>query len=97
MLVGNNGLIKLTGAATLPVGGAVMALSALPLFASPGRSARGSSSSRVLACAIVVLSVVGFVLKPSLVPGVPSPRSAPAIALFAFASASTAARSRFGR
>jgi HD-GYP domain-containing protein (c-di-GMP phosphodiesterase class II) len=36
----------------------------------------------VLAGAIVVLSIVG-ILKPSLVPGVPSPRSAPAIALFA--------------
>jgi HD-GYP domain-containing protein (c-di-GMP phosphodiesterase class II) len=83
MLVGNNGLIKLTGAATLPVGGAVMALSALPLFASPRAIPRVIVVQSVLACAIVVLSIVG-VLKPSLVPGVPSPRSAPAIALFAF-------------
>jgi putative nucleotidyltransferase with HDIG domain len=35
-----------------------------------------------LAVAIVVVSVVGL-MEPSLVPGVPSPRSAPAIALFA--------------
>src|SRR5437762_14139565 len=34
VLIGPNGLIAVTGAATLPVGGAVMTLSALPQFAS---------------------------------------------------------------
>jgi HD-GYP domain-containing protein (c-di-GMP phosphodiesterase class II) len=82
MLVGQNGLIAVTGAATLPVGGIVMALSALPQFATARAIPRVVALQAVLACAIVVLSVVG-VLKPSLVPGVPSPRSAPAIALFA--------------
>lgn len=82
MLVGQNGLIAVTGAATLPVGGIVMALSALPQFASARAIPRVIALQAVLACAIVVLSVVGA-LKPSLVPGVPSPRSAPAIVLFA--------------
>lgn len=82
MLVGRNGLIAVTGAATLPVGGIVMALSALPLFASARAIPRAIALQAVLASAIVVLSVVGIVA-PSLVPGVPSPRSAPAIAVFA--------------
>jgi HD-GYP domain-containing protein (c-di-GMP phosphodiesterase class II) len=82
MLVGPNGLIAVTGAATLPVGGVVMALSALPQFASARAIPRVIAVQAVLAGAIVVLSIVG-ILKPSLVPGVPSPRSAPAIALFA--------------
>ncbi len=82
MLVGMNGLIAVTGAATLPVGGIVMALSALPLFASARAIPRVIAVQAVLACGIVALSVVGLV-EPSLVPGVPSPRSAPAIALFA--------------
>jgi HD-GYP domain-containing protein (c-di-GMP phosphodiesterase class II) len=82
MLVGQNGLIAVTGAATLPVGGIVMTLSALPQFASARAIPRVLALQAVLACAIVALSV-GGVLKPSLVPGVPSPRSAPAIALFA--------------
>jgi HD-GYP domain-containing protein (c-di-GMP phosphodiesterase class II) len=82
MLVGPNGLIAVTGAATLPVGGVVMALSALPVFASARAIPRVLALQAILAGAIVVLSVVGL-LKPSLVPGVPAPRSAPAIALFA--------------
>jgi HD-GYP domain-containing protein (c-di-GMP phosphodiesterase class II) len=82
MLVGPNGLIAVTGAATLPVGGVVMALSALPQFASARAIPRVIALQAALAGAIVVLSVVG-ILEPSFVPGVPSPRSAPAIVLFA--------------
>jgi putative nucleotidyltransferase with HDIG domain len=82
MLVGSNGLIAVTGAATLPVGGVVMALSALPQVASPRAIPRVVVLQVVLACAIVALSIVGTV-EPSLVPGVPAPRSAPALALFA--------------
>jgi HD-GYP domain-containing protein (c-di-GMP phosphodiesterase class II) len=82
MLIGNNGLIAVTGAATLPAGGIVMALSALPQFTSPRAIRRVIAIQIVLAVAIVVLSAVGA-LAPSLVPGVPSPKSAPAIALFA--------------
>jgi HD-GYP domain-containing protein (c-di-GMP phosphodiesterase class II) len=82
MLVGPNGLIAVTGAATLPVGGVVMTLSALPQFASARAIPRLIALQGLLACAIVVLSVAGL-LKPSLVPDVPAPRSAAALALFA--------------
>ncbi|HEV7132110.1 MAG TPA: HD-GYP domain-containing protein [Gaiellaceae bacterium] len=82
MLVGQNGLISVTGAATLPVGGAVMALSALPQFGSPRAIPKVIAFQSVLALAIVVLSVVG-IAHPSFVPGVPAARSTPAIALFA--------------
>jgi hypothetical protein len=81
VLVGSNGLIAVTGAATLPVGGCVMALSALPQFASVRSIPRVLMVELTLA-AIIVLSVVGA-LAPELVPEVPAPRSASAIALFA--------------
>jgi HD-GYP domain-containing protein (c-di-GMP phosphodiesterase class II) len=83
VLVGPNGLIAVTGAATLPVGGCVMAFSALPQFGSARSILRVLAVQLALAAAIVVLSVVGA-LVPSLVPGVPAPKSAPAIVLFAF-------------
>ena len=40
VLVGQNGVIALTGAATLPVGAAVLALSGLPRFSTPRRRSR---------------------------------------------------------
>ena len=82
MIIGDNGLIAVTGAATLPAGGVVMALSALPQFASARAIPRVIALQVVLAIAIVALSAVGA-LAPGLVPGVPSPKSAPAIVLFA--------------
>jgi HD-GYP domain-containing protein (c-di-GMP phosphodiesterase class II) len=82
MLIGDNGLIAVTGAATLPAGGIVMALSALPQFSSPRAIPRVIALQIAIAVAIVVLSAVGA-LAPRLVPGVPSPKSAPAIALLA--------------
>ena len=82
VLIGPNGLIAVTGAATLPVGGCVMALSALPQFGSARSIPRVLAVQVALAAAIVALSLVGA-LVPRLVPGVPAPRSAPAIALFA--------------
>jgi putative nucleotidyltransferase with HDIG domain len=82
VLVGSNGLIAVTGAATLPVGGCVMALSALPQFASVRSIPRVLMVELTLAASIIVLSLVGA-LAPELVPEVPAPRSASAIALFA--------------
>ena len=82
VLVGPNGLIAVTGAATLPVGGCVMALSALPQFTSPRTIPRVLALQIALAAAIVAFSTVGA-LDPALVPGVPAPKSGPAIALFA--------------
>jgi putative nucleotidyltransferase with HDIG domain len=82
VLVGPNGLIAVTGAATLPVGGCVMALSALPQFTSPRTIPRVLALQIALAAAIVAFSTVGA-LDPALVPGVPAPKSGPAIALLA--------------
>jgi putative nucleotidyltransferase with HDIG domain len=82
VLVGMNGLISVTGAATLPVGAAVMTLSALAPFTGRNAIRRVLAVEAALGAAIVGLSVLGS-LVPSLVPGVPSPRSAPAIVLFA--------------
>jgi HD-GYP domain-containing protein (c-di-GMP phosphodiesterase class II) len=82
VLIGNNGLIAVSGAATLPVGGCVMALSALPQFGSARGIPRVLAVQIGLAVAIVAFSLVG-VLDPMVVPGVPAPRSAAALLLFA--------------
>jgi hypothetical protein len=82
VLVGMNGLIKVTGAATLPVGAAVMMLAALPPFTGPRAIRRVLAVEAALGSLIVALSLLGA-LVPSSVPGVPDPKTAPAIALFA--------------
>jgi hypothetical protein len=79
VLIGMNGVISLTGAATLPVGGAVLALSAIPTLRRP----KGLRALLVLqivgATAVLALGFVGMGF-PSLVPSVPEPGSAPAVA-----------------
>jgi len=82
MLLGPNGLIAVTGAATLPVGAGVMLLATLPAFSDARAIRRVLALEALLGLAIVGFSVVGAVF-PDMVPGVPSARSAPAIALFA--------------
>jgi HD-GYP domain-containing protein (c-di-GMP phosphodiesterase class II) len=82
MIVGPNGLIALTGAATLPVGGLVLALAALPPFTGRRAIPRVLAAEAAVAVAIVAVSVVGAAV-PSLVPSMPAPRSAAALALFA--------------
>ncbi|MDX6407314.1 MAG: hypothetical protein QOE13_385 [Gaiellaceae bacterium] len=82
VLIGDNGVIALTGAATLPVGGGVLALSALPGLRRP----QGIRSLLILQGVALVgvlgLGIAGMAI-PSLVPAVPEPTSAPAvIALF---------------
>jgi hypothetical protein len=82
VLIGYNGVIALTGAATLPVGGAVLALSALPGLRRP----KGIHALLVLQAAALVgvtgLGVVGMAF-PSVVPSVPAPSSTPAWAALA--------------
>jgi hypothetical protein len=74
ILIGWNGVISLTGAATLPVGGAVLALSALPALRRP-RAIRALLGLQVVALAGVLgLGFVGMYF-PSVVPGVPTPGS----------------------
>jgi HD-GYP domain-containing protein (c-di-GMP phosphodiesterase class II) len=82
VLVGPNGLIALTGAATLPVGGAVLMVSALPQFTGPRVIPRLIVLQGLLAVGIVALSLVG-ILVPRLVPAVPAPRSLAALLVLA--------------
>jgi HD-GYP domain-containing protein (c-di-GMP phosphodiesterase class II) len=82
VILGNNGLIALTGAATLPVGGVVLALAALPPFTGRRAIPRVLAVEAAIGVAIVVLSVLGAVI-PSLVPALPAAGSPAAIALFA--------------
>jgi HD-GYP domain-containing protein (c-di-GMP phosphodiesterase class II) len=74
LLAGDNGVVSFSGAATLPVGGAVLALSVLPEI----RRSRNVRPLLWLQGALLLL-VVGIgmagILAPSIVPGVPEPGS----------------------
>jgi HD-GYP domain-containing protein (c-di-GMP phosphodiesterase class II) len=84
-IVGMNGVVAFTGAATLPVGGAILALSALPSLRRPRRLKPLIALEVALMAAILALGAVGL-LNPSLVPSVPEPGSA--LALLALAAGS---------
>jgi hypothetical protein len=77
VIIGYNGVIALTGAATLPVGGAVLALSALPGVRRPRGIRPLLVLQGVLVLAIMGLGIVGMAV-PSVVPSVPEPGSNPA-------------------
>src|SRR3990170_4600144 len=79
VVVERNGVVALTGAATLPVGGAILALSVLPAI----RERRSVMPLLWLQAALMagVLALGGSALLfPSLVPSVPEPASGPALA-----------------
>src|SRR5205823_9913445 len=78
-IIGMNGVISLTGAATLPAGAAVLALSAVPTLRRP-HSVRALLVLQGCSLFVVIgLGVVGMAI-PSSVPAVPTPGSPPAIA-----------------
>ena len=81
-LVGMNGVVGLTGGATLPVGAAVLALSALPALRRTRNVKPLIVLQIVLLTGVLGLGVLG-ILVPSAVPGVPEPRSPEAFALLA--------------
>ena len=85
-IVEMNGVVAFTGAATLPVGGAILALSALPSLRRPRRLKPLIALEVVLMVGILALGTVGL-LDPSLVPSVPEPGSAPALLALAAGSA----------
>lgn len=74
VLVGNNGVVALTGAATLPFGAAVLALSGLRQLSSPRSIPFVIALQGGIVVAIAVVSVVGIAV-PRLVPAVPAARS----------------------
>ena len=79
-IVEMNGVVSLTGAATLPVGGVILALSAAPVARSPRAVTPLLWLQGALMLGVVALGLVALWL-PRLVPSVPEPASAPAIAL----------------
>jgi hypothetical protein len=78
-IIGMNGVISLTGAATLPAGAAVLALSAIPTLRRP-QSVRALLVLQVFSLvAVIGLGVVGMAF-PTVVPSVPQPGSPGAVA-----------------
>jgi HD-GYP domain-containing protein (c-di-GMP phosphodiesterase class II) len=77
LLAGDNGVVAFSGAATIPVGGAVLALSALPELRRPQNVRPLLWLQGVLLLLVVGLGAAG-ILAPSIVPGVPEQRSTPA-------------------
>ena len=75
-----SGIIALTGGLTLPVGGALLALSALAPFRRPRSVTALLWLQAGLLAAIGIVSAIGM-LAPQLVPGVPSALSPEAITL----------------
>jgi hypothetical protein len=74
VLVEMNGVVAFTGGATLPVGGAILALSVLPVLRRPEVV---KPILILLAASVVVIAGLGAVaiLEPELVPNVPEPGS----------------------
>jgi len=74
VLVGTNGVVSFTGAATLPVGGAILALGVVPALRRP---AAVGPLLWLLAGGVVLILVLGLaaIAEPGLVPRGPEPRS----------------------
>jgi len=82
VLIGMNGVISLTGAATLPLGAAVLALSALPSLRRPTNLHALLLLDALAVAVVIALGVVGMAF-PGVVPSVPQPASPAAIAALA--------------
>jgi putative nucleotidyltransferase with HDIG domain len=82
LIFGDNGVVAFTGAATLPVGGAILALSAVPALQRPSVVHRLLLGLGVAVTGIFGLGIVALIA-PSLVPRVPEPKSPAALALLA--------------
>jgi HD domain len=78
IILGYNGIGAFAGGATLPVGAAVLALSAVPALRGPTGLRPLLWLQAALLAAITILGFVGF-LRPNLVPGVPEPASPAAL------------------
>jgi putative nucleotidyltransferase with HDIG domain len=80
ILIGSNGVVSFTGGATLPIGGAILALSAVPSLRRPEGVRVLLVVQAAMLTAIIALGATALVA-PTLVPGVPEPRSTEAIAV----------------
>ena len=81
-LVETNGVVAFSGGATLPVGGALLALATLPSLRRPQAVRPMLVLQGLLLAGAAALGAAGILI-PSLVPGVPEPRSGPALAALA--------------
>ena len=86
IVVGDNGVIALAGAASLPAGATVLALSALPAMRRPVSLRPVLALQAFLAVAILGLGTIGL-LFPSAVPRVPQAGTAPAVVLLVLGAA----------
>jgi putative nucleotidyltransferase with HDIG domain len=84
MLVESNGVVAFSGAATLPVGGVVLALAAIPELRRPTAVRPLLWVQAVLLVAVVALGTAGIAF-PALVPSVPEPDSPEAIVVLVLA------------
>jgi HD-GYP domain-containing protein (c-di-GMP phosphodiesterase class II) len=82
ILIGMNGVIAFSGAATLPVGGALLALCTLGTLRRPGAVRPLIASQVVLFVGVIALGVYGM-LRPSAVPQVPTADSTAALVTLA--------------
>jgi HD-GYP domain-containing protein (c-di-GMP phosphodiesterase class II) len=82
VIVGMNGVVAFTGGATLPVGGAILALTALPLVRRRG-AVRPLLALEALLLAVVLGLGASALVAPGLVPPVPAPNSPEALAALA--------------
>jgi HD-GYP domain-containing protein (c-di-GMP phosphodiesterase class II) len=80
ILVGDNGVVAFTGGITIPVGGAILALSALPRMRRPTGVGLLIALQAALLAAVLSLGVSALIA-PSLVPSVPEAGSPAAIVL----------------
>jgi hypothetical protein len=83
VIVGTNGVIALAGGLSVPVGAALLALTALPGLRQPRRIAPLLALQAALAAGVLGLGAAALAF-PSVVPMVPKAGSGPAIALLAF-------------
>lgn len=81
-LVEYPGVGAFSGAATLPVGGALLVLCTLPEFRRPAAIPSLLALQAVLLAAVAALGTIGLAV-PTSVPAVPEPRSLPALAALA--------------
>lgn len=79
-LIGENGVVSFTGGATLPIGGAILALTAVPRFRRPEGVRTLLILQGSMLAIIAAMGITAFTA-PSLVPAVPEPRSPAALAL----------------
>ena len=77
VLFDDYGVVAFSGAATIPVGGALLALCALPLLRGPRAVRPLLALQALLLTGVAVLGFIGLAF-PNTVPGVPEPRSASA-------------------